>query len=860
MPSLEARFQQALSEVDLRVDPVDSALASDIVRLLVRSVAGDLDSSVVSVLESSLKSRTALCAASRNILIKISCEPSFRTGITSQEIGAFGLFFGQSAATSLEQEEAGEVGLEQFSLRYGPETSLVLLEAFFQVAVAKGALTEDAARRLEASAKDLGVDPLVVSAFFQRYDSRFAEGDRTWKVVGDRVTIGRSPSNDVVIPDPQVGKHHCTLIWVGNVWRIEGVGGRPVLVDGVAVSSSPVSSESRIGVGPWTLRVNEREIKGFGHRSFQALSVSGLNRKIGDIVLLEDVDFTIFSGEVVALVGPSGAGKTTLINAIAGIAPADSGDVTLGGGDFHAILESEPSGVGIVPQEDLVHAELTVEESLYYSGRLRLPSDVGREDISAQVDRVLGELDIRHIADSRIGDVLHRGISGGQRKRVNLGQELLTRSTRVLFLDEPTSGLDPKSSHEIAKQVRQLADGGRLVFLVTHDLSTGILQQVDHLLVMVQGGRLAYFGAPEDACAYFRVPSADLIFSRLGERSADDWAKQYKESKDRRRYVTTRSQLLAGEDAPVAETTELTVPDTRRDGRRVSSTPTGLQQLRTLTSRYFRTKIRDKVGMAVFWAQPPILALVMWIVFSQPTVPALFMISLSWLWFGMSASVRELILDRAIWQREHKIGVGVTPYVGSKVLVLGGMVGAQAVLFTTITWWALGLGAAPYLYSLPLLILSGVLTAFAGMTLSLAISAWLSSTEAAVATLPLMLIPQICFSSMLVPLKGMGALAKLITYVTLERFAFDATLKSTYFLRSVRDTVTGNDTYAHLAEWGARGYGEIRSNGALYNLGLKPPGSEDYGIPFSSLCLILMAFSVGFLILTWLLVWRRARR
>ena len=113
---------------------------------------------------------------------------------------------------------------------------------------------------------------------------------------------------------------------------------------------------------------------------------------------------------------------------------------------------------------------------------------------------------------------------------------------------------------------------------------------------------------------------------------------------------------------------------------------------------------------------------------------------------------------------------------------------------------------------------------------------------------------------MLVPLKGMGALAKLVTYVTLERFAFDATLKSTYFLRSVRDTVTGNDTYAHLAEWGARGYGEIRSNGALYNLGLKPPGSEDYGIPFSSLCLILMAFSVGFLILTWLLVWRRARR
>mgnify|MGYP006082026215 CR=1 FL=1 len=860
MPRLEERFQQALAEVDLQVDPVDSALAADIVRLLVRSVGGELRASVVSVLDSALKSRTALCEGSRKIIIGISCEPSFRTGITSQEIGAYGLFFGQAAAINLEQEEAGEVDLEQFSLRYGPETSLILLEAFFQVAVADGAMVEAVARRLEGSAKELGVDPLVVSAFFQRYDSRFAEGDRTWKVTGERITIGRSPSNDVVIPDPQVGKHHCTLFSVGDVWRIEGVGGRPVLVDGVAVSSSPVSSESKIGVGPWTLRVLDGEIKGFGHRSFQALSVSGLNRKIGDVVLLEDVEFTIFSGEVVALVGPSGAGKTTLINAIAGIAPADSGSVTLGGGDFHAILESEPSGVGIVPQEDLVHAELTVEESLYYSGRLRLPSDVGREDISAQVDRVLGELDIRHIADSRIGDALKRGISGGQRKRVNLGQELLTRSTRVLFLDEPTSGLDPKSSHEIAKQVRQLADGGRLVFLVTHDLSTGILQQVDHLLVMVQGGRVAYFGAPEDACTYFRVPSADLIFSRLGERSADEWAEQYRVSKDRRRYVTTRSQLLAGDDAPVTETTELTIPDSRRDGLRISATPTGLQQLQTLTSRYFRTKIRDRVGMAVFWAQPPILAMVMWIVFSKPTVPALFMISLSWLWFGMSASVRELIQDRAIWQREHKIGVGVTPYVGSKVLVLGGMVGVQSVLFTSITWWALELGGAPYLYSLPLLILAGVLTALTGMSLSLAISAWLSSTEAAVATLPLILIPQICFSSMLVPLKGMGALAKVITWFTIERFAFDATLKSTYFLKSVKDEVTGNDTYAHLAEWGARGYGEIRSNGALYNLGLKPPGSEDYGISFPNLCLILVGFSAGFLLLAWLLVWLRARR
>ena len=341
-----------------------------------------------------------------------------------------------------------------------------------------------------------------------------------------------------------------------------------------------------------------------------------------------------------------------------------------------------------MPQEDLVHPELTVEESLYYSGRLRFSSDVGEGDIRKEVDRVLQELDIRHIRGNRIGDALKRGVSGGQRKRVNLGQEMLTRSTRVLFLDEPTSGLDPRSSHGIAKKVRVAADGGRIVFLVTHDLSAGVLQQVDHLIVIVEGGRLAYFGKPEDACRYFKVASPDLIFERLSDRAPKEWAEQYRDSKDFRRSVQSREHLLGLNDRDEDSDEEKTsiLPPKR---------PNTLHQLRTLTSRYFRAKKRDKVGMSVFFAQPPLLALVMWIVFPAPTVPALFMLSLSWIWFGLSASVRELIIDRAIWRRERRVGVSVTAYVGSKVLVLGGLVAAQCAIFTCLTWWVLGLEQSP---------------------------------------------------------------------------------------------------------------------------------------------------------------------
>ena len=202
--------------------------------------------------------------------------------------------------------------------------------------------------------------------------------------------------------------------------------------------------------------------------------------------MLESINLTIFSGELIALIGPSGAGKTTLLNAINGVAPADTGSVTLNGHPFHYLLINDRSLVGIVPQDDLVLPELTVEESLYYSGRLRLPPQSTDQEIWTEVDRVLKELDIEHIRGSRIGDALRRGISGGQRKRVNLGQELISQSTRILFLDEPTSGLDPRASQDIVRLVRGLADTGRIIFLFTHDLTDGIINQVDNLLVLVR--------------------------------------------------------------------------------------------------------------------------------------------------------------------------------------------------------------------------------------------------------------------------------------------------------------------------------------------------------------------------------------
>ena len=838
MGRLHEAFSEALEVRDQILEPSLVRLAADLAQLLVRQRGMDVGAHERLALDEVLSARTGIAPQVRQVLLELALAPQYRTELSTAEVDAFEQRFGPEAGGQLREEQRSELDLAGFAERYGAEEALLLLDALFRVAAADGAIHAAEARRLDDAASQLGVDGVLLSALFQRYDPRYAAGEITWELEGDRVTVGRSAGNDIVLSDPQVARHHCTFVKTGDHWRVvDAKSGRPVLVDGEPVPDSrPLTDRSVVRIGPWELRVIDGQLRGFGNRSFKALSVRDLDRKIGDIVLLEDMSFTVFSGELIALVGPSGAGKTTLINAIAGIAPADSGAVMLGDEDFHAILEGNPSAVGIVPQDDLVHPELAVEESLFYSGRLRYAADVASAEVRGEVDRVLQELDIEHIRKSRIGDALKRGISGGQRKRVNLGQELLTRSTRVLFLDEPTSGLDPRSAQSIVRQVRQLADQGRIVFLVTHDLTPAIMDLVDHLLVMLPGGRLGYIGPPRGACRFFGVESSDKIFDVLGQKEPTEWAAEFRESADFKKYVTTREHLLVQRE-------ELKPAVAPAEERSKHKPPGFFTQLTTLTARYMRTKLRDKAGLAVLTIQPPILALLIWLVFPVPTTRLMFMLSLSCLWFGMSIGVRELIIDRTIWRRERKVGVGVTAYLGSKLLVLGALNALQCFAFTAIVHQTMGLGK--YGYSLLELGGAEIATGLVGMTLGLMLSALYTSSEAAVGTLPLLLIPNICFSSIMVSLRDMTELPTAITWVTMQRYAFDLSLKVGTHLE---------DTTRIPGKWEKKPI-----TGPLYDLGLKGADVEDMGLEIPELYGALAAFAVVFLVITWVGTWARDR-
>ena len=731
--------------------------------------------------------------------------------------------------------------LEQFMGTYGQDLSLSLIEMLLAlVKCDEGVNNKHHMRliRIYEVCQLIGVDKWLASSFFYKYGFySSALNGRLDTKNDDLILIGSGGACDLVLFDPRVEPLHAYIQRVpGGLELLAEQSKRPVWYNDIPIQRMMLAEGDEFQIGSVKLTVKQDYLTVSDPSTMLTLEVQDVQRKIGRVPLLEDVNFSIFAGELIALIGPSGCGKTTLLNAINGVAPSDSGKVELNGTDFHRLLQDDRSLIGIVPQDDLVLPELTVEEALYYSGRLRLSANSTEEEIQNQVERVLQELDILHIRNSRIGDALKRGISGGQRKRVNLGQELLSQNTRILFLDEPTSGLDPRASQEIVRLVRGLADRGRIIFLVTHDLTDGIINQVDNLLAMVKGGKIAFFGKKQSALEFFQVPTTDKIFEKFGE-DQDKWAQRYKLGTD----YNIRHRAIEGR-----EVSEQTPPSPPKNANVFTQF---WRQFSTLTDRYRKVKLRDKTGMAVIAFQPPFLALVMWIVFQKdglafPTEAMIFTLSLSCLWFGMSAAVRELISDQVIFRRERRVGVGVLPYVLSKVVVLGLIVAAQTMFISGAMYWLMGMGnPETYHFILSDVLLVSTLTGWVGMGLGLLVSSLWKSSDAAVGSLLLILIPQITFSSLLFAIRDMGWVSKAITWVVIQRYTFDAFLKcgEKIAVRSRR-----GDFEPQLI------------NGSLWKLGLKMSDkADDIGILLVELNWILAGITLFLLILTYLRVLTR---
>jgi ABC-type multidrug transport system ATPase subunit len=489
-----------------------------------------------------------------------------------------------------------------------------------------------------------------------------------------------------------------------------------------------------------------------------SIELRGLSKRVrGGRQVLHDVGFTIGAGELVALVGGSGAGKSTLLDAIAGVRSADEGTVLYDGVDYYRNLAAYRSSLGYVPQEDIIHRELSVASTLRYSAGLRLSPGTPRAHSERAMADALDALDLTERADVRVG-----ALSGGQRKRASIAVELLTRP-QVFFLDEPTSGLDPATGAELMRQLRRLADSGRTVVLTTH--TPDDIPICDKVVFLARDGHVAFVGTPKEAKSYFDVDAYEEIYERLAvEGTPEQWGRRF-----------------AGMDEPAAVDGRAAETASTPPVARPSVGP--LDQWWTLTRRNAEILVRNRLTLAIVLGSP-LLVVAMLAVLFQPgafdfanpspsaTVMSRFWVAVGGFFFGLTYGLLQICTELPIVRRERLVNLRIVPYVLSKVAVLMPLLLLVIVVMLGILRVADRLPAAGFgTYSS--LALTLFLDASAALALGLLASAAVTDPTQATLALPMLCFPAVLFSGAILPVPLMPVVGKILSYSMPTRWAFE---------------------------------------------------------------------------------------
>jgi ABC-type multidrug transport system ATPase subunit/pSer/pThr/pTyr-binding forkhead associated (FHA) protein len=430
----------------------------------------------------------------------------------------------------------------------------------------------------------------------------------------EELTIGRASDNSVTLDHPLVSAHHARLSRDGATYRIADLGStNHVYVNGDIISEQALTIGDEIRIGPYRFVYEGRQLAQYDESSFIRIDALSLKKAgVNNVTLLDDISLAIPPRTFVALVGGSGAGKSTLLDALNGLRPAQQGTVLYNGQDYYAHLAAFSAQLGYVPQDDIVHRDLTVERALYYAAKLRLPSDFTDEQIERRIREALEDVDLSHRRELMV-----RSLSGGQRKRVSIALELLANPS-VFFLDEPTSGLDPGLDRRMMSLLRNLADRGRTVVLVTH--ATNNINACDYVCFLCAGGRLAYFGPPEQAKVYFDKSDFAEIYSSLEptEQNPDIPAEaeaRFRASPEYQRYVAEPLGQAHAKAAARPQTSAAATPAraeaARSRTRRLSRLSAAWSQFTLLSLRYIELLKNDPVNLALLLLQAPIIAVLL---------------------------------------------------------------------------------------------------------------------------------------------------------------------------------------------------------------------------------------------------------
>jgi ABC transport system ATP-binding/permease protein len=583
--------------------------------------------------------------------------------------------------------------------------------------------------------------------------------------------IGRIPDdNDLVLSDLDVSRHHAELRKspTGSYEIVDLGSHNGTFVNGQRVTSKLLTEEDLVSIGHSTFRLKDGELVQFVDDGQVTFTAQDLVVKVsGGKILLDHVTFPIPEKCLLGVIGPSGAGKSTLLGALTGMRPADTGTVLYDNRDLYQDYAELRYRIGLVPQESVLHTQLTARRALQYSAELRFPADTKAAERDVRVDEVMGELGLTKHSNTRADR-----LSGGQLKRVNVAQELLTKPS-LLFLDEPTSGLDPGLDKSVMEQMRDLAHDGRTVIVVTHSVAN--LDTCDRLLVLVPGGKIAFYGPPEEGLKYFRLPGWAEVFQAFEAFPDRDWAAEFAAS-------PVYAQYVLGRPRPAPKANELVLPATPPPQRRGA-----LRQMATLTRRYMRVIAADRGYLLSMGLLPIILGVLINFVGSsqgltglphtnQNAEELLLTLTICACLSGTASSVRELVKERPIYVRERAAGLSSGAYLFSKLIVLGVISIVQSALLVLIGLFGQKMpskGALPGVPPLVEILIAIAALSLASMCLGLLVSALVSTSEKAMPFLVLLTMAQVILSGGVVSLVGKPGLQQL-AYIAPARWGFGA--------------------------------------------------------------------------------------
>lgn len=525
--------------------------------------------------------------------------------------------------------------------------------------------------------------------------------------------------------------------------------------------------------------------------------------------MLDDVSLDAEPGLIVVIAGSSGAGKTVLLETLAGLRSADEGSV------LHDGAQPDAPGpeFGFVPQEDILHRDLPLHRTLVYSAGLRMPPGTSAESVTAAVDRVLDTLGLAHRAGTPV-----RALSGGERKRASIGAELLTRP-RALFLDEPTSGLDPVTGAALLRTLRALAEHGTTIVLTTHVLAD--LLRGDHVVFLAPGGQVAFSGEPAALCREFGVGTVEEAYEAVADGA-------------RVEPRVSPGEPAESESGPVR-------PERPGPRSRVGA----VRQWSLLTRRGTALLLHNRLSVAVLAGSPVMIVAMFAVLFragafdpADPdpgsTAMIMFWIAFGAFFFGLTYGLLQICMELPVLRREWLAGLRIGPYVASKLTTMLPVLAAADTLLLAVLRALDRLPAAGWDAYVSLFV-SSVLASAAALALGLLASAAVTDAGQATLMLPLLCFPQVLFSGAFVPVPRMTAAGDAISWAMTNRWAFEA-LGSGIGLESL---------------W----------RGGASRLG--PPLLDSYGDSFAHPAsrgwLILAGFGLLFLAATWAVLVRKCR-